>query len=416
MRKYESYKDSGIEWIGEIPKGWNVKRIKYIATCNDDVLPECTDKEKEINYVEIGDVINGVGITNSTKYKFGEAPSRARRITKEGDIIISTVRTYLRAIARINKDNFIVSTGFAVIRPKDINPVFLAFALQSSPFIEKVVSLSTGVSYPAINASQIVNISIVIPPNQEQLAIAKFLNMKTLEIDKQISERKKKIQLLEELKSSVISHAVTKGVNPNAKIKSSNIDWIGDVPEGWSYCRLKNFLSMRSEIAASDLPKIGLENIESRTGKLIPSSSIFNGNGVKFEKNDIVYGKLRPYLQKVWLAEFTGNAVGDFYVFKVKKNAYPVFCKFLLLSDCFTKVANGSTYGTKMPRVSSDFVLTLQYYLPPLNEQIAISHYLEKKTHEIESEQAIQQREISLLREYKQSLITEVVTGNRKVI
>ena len=120
-------KDSGISWIGQIPEHWEVMRLKNVVSCNDETLSDNTPADEEITYVEIGDVDAIKGITNATKYKFSNAPSRARRITHKDDIIISTVRTYLKAIAKIDAEGLIVSTGFAVLRPIGIDPTYLAY-------------------------------------------------------------------------------------------------------------------------------------------------------------------------------------------------------------------------------------------------------------------------------------------------
>lgn len=239
MKRYEEYKDSGVQWLGKVPSHWEDCKIKFVASCNDDVLSEKTNTTEIIDYVEIGDVVYGQGITNSTQYEFTDAPSRARRITRKGDIIVSTVRTYLKAIAPIDDTEPIVSTGFAVIRPRKIDSLFASFAFISNLFVEKIVSLSVGVSYPAINASQIVNIKIPCPPLPEQQSIASFLDAKTKPIDDIIAKREKQIELFEEMKVAIISHAVTKGLNTNAKMKDSGIEWIGEVPSHWDVIRLK---------------------------------------------------------------------------------------------------------------------------------------------------------------------------------
>lgn len=155
MNTYNNYKHSGIEWIGEIPEHWEVKKLKYVASCNDDVLPESTDKKMLISYVEIGDVNLSNGIENYSELTFENVPSRARRIAKFGDVIISTVRTYLGAITRIDNEfkNLIVSTGFAVVRSKNIISPFLGYYVKSQGFIDQVISLSTGVSYPSISSA-----------------------------------------------------------------------------------------------------------------------------------------------------------------------------------------------------------------------------------------------------------------------
>lgn len=209
MKKYDSYKESSIEWLTEIPSHWKQEKLKYIVSCNDDVLEESTDPAQIIDYVEISDVNSIEGITNSTKYKFRDAPSRARRITKIGDVIISTVRTYLKAIASIKKDNLIVSTGFAVLRPRKVDSNFISYALQNELFLGEVVSQSTGVSYPAINSTDLVEIRIPVPPTTEQQIIAKYLDEKVSKIDKTITELQTQIEDLKALKSSLITEAVT---------------------------------------------------------------------------------------------------------------------------------------------------------------------------------------------------------------
>lgn len=187
------------------------------------------------------------------------------------------------------------------------------------------------------------------------------------------------------------------------------MEWIGEVPRHWRSCRFKDFL-MLSTKASNNVNKIGLENIESKTGRFIETNTEFEGNGVEFKRNSIVYGKLRPYLQKVWLADFDGNAVGDFFVFNARGNSCPSYIRYLMLSDGFTKEADGSTLGAKMPRVSSDFIMTLHFCLPPIIEQHSIASYLDKKCSEIDKVVSAQQKRISLLQELKQSIITHAVT------
>src|SRR5713226_271759 len=154
FRPYPEYKHSGVEWLGEIPAHWEVKRLKYLATTNDEALPEGTDPAFEITYVDISSVDTLSGITVTETLPFERAPSRARRIVREGDVIVSTVRTYLRGIAPIKKPvpNLIVSTGFAVVRPRYLDSSFAAYALRAPYFVERVVANSVGVSYPAIDA------------------------------------------------------------------------------------------------------------------------------------------------------------------------------------------------------------------------------------------------------------------------
>lgn len=205
-------KDSGIDWLGQIPAHWEVRRIKYIASCNDESLGETTDPDLLINYVDISsvDLINGIKKTE--ELTFEKSPSRARRIVKDGDTIISTVRTYLKAIAPIREpiENLIVSTGFAVIRPrKNLFPDFLGYCLQSEGFLGEVVAYSNGVSYPAINPTDLMGLPIPVPPYDQQKAIAAFLDKKTSEMDETAQTIRSAIDALKEYRSALITNAVT---------------------------------------------------------------------------------------------------------------------------------------------------------------------------------------------------------------
>ena len=191
--------------------------------------------------------------------------------------------------------------------------------------------------------------------------------------------------------------------------KDSGIEWIGKIPSHWEVCRFKDFASLRTD-ASDDDNKIGLENIESKTGRFIETSTEFEGNGTAFQEGDIVYGKLRPYLQKVWLATFDGNAVGDFFVFRAKENCHNKLLFYIMISDGFTCLCNGATFGAKMPRVSSDFIRGMHLYLPPMFEQDAMISYLDKKCGEIDKAIATQEKRVELLKELRQNIITQAVT------
>ena len=239
---YAEYKDSGVEWLGEIPSHWDSKPLKYLCTYNDEVLTEATSSDTEIQYIDIGSVSATEGISHIETMLFKDAPSRARRIVKDGDVIVSTVRTYLEAIAPIDNppENLIVSTGFAVIRPnKNLYKGYAAYCLRAKGFIKEVVARSVGVSYPAINSSDLVNIAVPSIAYSEQTKIANFLDHETAKIDSLIEKQQQLIQLLKEKRQAVISHAVTKGLNPDVPMKDSGVEWLGQVPEHWGITKLK---------------------------------------------------------------------------------------------------------------------------------------------------------------------------------
>lgn len=199
IRGSRPMKDSGVQWIGEIPADWQVSPLQYYVELNKNTLGEDTPADYEFDYVEIGAVTIENGISEYQRYKFSDAPSRARRIVKPNDIIISTVRTYLKAIAIVpEKENVVVSTGFAVLTPRNINIDYLGFALKSEYFVHTVTANSVGISYPAINSSDLVKFKIAIPTKEEQEEIAGYLGKKCAEMDTLIA---RKTALLEEMKS-----------------------------------------------------------------------------------------------------------------------------------------------------------------------------------------------------------------------
>lgn len=205
-------KDSGIEWIGDIPNNWSVIPLKYISSLNDENLSNKTSEDYSFKYVDIGSVSFENGIEQMEETNFKSAPSRARRIVRKNDIIISTVRTYLKAIALIKECNdIIVSTGFAVVRPKNylVDPLFLSYSLKSDYFTEKVRAYSYGIAYPSINSTEIATMEIVLPPKSIQIEIACFLRDRIFQIDSLINEKDKLITKLESYKKSLIYEYVT---------------------------------------------------------------------------------------------------------------------------------------------------------------------------------------------------------------
>lgn len=416
MKQYDSYKDSGVEWIGEVPSHWEVRKIKTFSPVKRGASPRPIDDPKyfdengEFSWVRIADVSASDKYLTTTTQKLSNLGSSLSVKRYPGDIFISIAGTVGKPI--ISSIKCCIHDGFVYFPYlKNMNTEFLYYIFMSGQPYLGLGKLGTQLN---LNTETIGNIYIPYPSVEVQNLIVSYLNKKCSEIDNVISAQQKRIALLQELKQSVITHAVTKGLNPNVEMKDSGVEWIGKSPLSWKYCRLKDFLKLKTDVSES-LVKIGLENIESKTGKFIETSTEFEGNGVAFSKRNIVYGKLRPYLQKVWLAEFDGNAVGDFFVFESKKNAIPTFIKYLMLSDGFTKEANGSTVGAKMPRVSSSFILTMHYCLPSIEEQQAIVEYLTKRCDSLDIALSKAQYQVELLQEYKQSLITEVVTGKRKV-
>lgn len=205
-------KDSGVESIGKIPEHWEVKRLKDVCSINLNALLENTNSNFVFNYVDIGSVSLENGIFKTEEYTFKNAPSRARRIAKIGDTIISTVRTYLKAIDFIDevKSSYIYSTGFAILQPmKFINPEFIAYFVRSDAFTVQVTVNSKGMSYPAINSTDLGRLTVVHCEEIEQQMIIEYIKSNNSKISTSVSLIEQEIEKLKEYKAILINSAVT---------------------------------------------------------------------------------------------------------------------------------------------------------------------------------------------------------------
>lgn len=424
-KRYEKYKDSGIAWIGEIPEHWEVCKIKHIILL-------LTDYDANGSFADIAantNINNGnpyawmVRATDLENKRYGIVEGNnycdietfrflKKSFLKSNDILIAKRGEIGKVYMVPNCESPMTLAPNTYLLKTKINICnrYLFYYLKSDIGKELLKQNNKSTAIGALYKNDVKDMPCFLcdMPTQEQ--IAKYLDWKYGEVDRIVEVRERQIKLLGELRTSVISRTVTRGLNPNAPLKDSGIDWIGQIPKHWEVCRFKNFICLINTPSTCS-NKIGLENIESGTAKFLATNSEFEGNGVEFTNGDIVYGKLRPYLKKVWLSNCSGNAVGDFFVFRVNGNAYNKYIQYLLLSDAFTSVADGATYGAKMPRVSGDFILNLRYYIPSVKEQQQIAEYLDKKTEEIDSTVNKFKVQIDKLKEYRQALITEVVTG-----
>lgn len=426
MKRYQAYKDSGVSWIGEIPVDWSIKKLKYYTTTNDEVLTENTAPNYEFRYVDIGSVTLQNGIEHYQGFSFEDAPSRARRIVRTGDVIVSTVRTYLKAVASIRDDkDVIASTGFAVIRPKEVDSRFLAYSLANHYFVETVSSRSVGVSYPAINASEMVDIKNVLPPNDVQKCIADYLDRKTAAVDTAISDKEKLIQLLEEQRTSIICSAVTKGIDATTKMKDSGVEWLGEIPAHWQVVPAKALFSQSKETRQDDdiqltaSQKYGIISQEDYMA-LQSTKIVLADKGLDdwkhVEPNDFIIS-LRSFQGGLEISYVPGCITWHYIVLKPKDGVEPEYFKWLFKSpryiQALQRTANFIRDGQDLR--FSNFV---QVPLPliPKDEQKKIAEYLNRKTARIDSIISDVTEQIEKLKEYRQSVISEVVTGKVAVI
>ncbi|ENB4014332.1 restriction endonuclease subunit S [Campylobacter upsaliensis] len=412
-----SYKPSGIKWLGEIPKHWEIRRLKYLVeriigggTPDTSNLQYWANDENEgYLWVSIEDITNADFITDTKRYinQSGLANSSAKLLPP-----FSILYSIYASLGKIAYSNKILATNQAIlgIQPNELLFYkFLFYYLQNTT--NHIISFSNTTTQNNISLFIVANHKIPLPPLQEQKEIAEFLDKKCEKIQNFIDKKQKLITLLQEKKQALINQAVTKGLNPNIESKPSGIEYLGLIPHHWEVKKLKYIATLRNQKSNDSDFKVGLENIESQTGKYIPTTEVvFEDSGIYFYKNDILFGKLRPYLAKVFLADREGVCVSEFLVLTPKKQCGN-FLKFLMLSPLFIRVVDGSTYGSKMPRASWEFIGNLKIPLPPLHEQKEIAAFLDSKVAQIDSVIEKTKKQIELVKEYKNTLINEAVCG-----
>jgi type I restriction enzyme S subunit len=407
-KPYPAYKDSGVEWIGEIPEGWKVRRFRFAVRYNLETLSESTAHPNyEIEYLDIGNVDEDGNILSTETLLFRDAPSRARRVVKNHNTIISTVRTYLKAIAYLQNipKNMIVSTGFAVIScNSESDSKYFFYQFRSNYFIEQVVKNSKGVGYPAITPSQspsnLVDIPLVLPSLPEQYTIADFLDRETARINGIIGKQTRMLELLKEKRSALITAAVTKGLDPKAKMKPSGIKWMGDIPEGWEVKKIKWASSIKNSNVNKKTEKgektILLCNyVDVYKNDFIDDSINFmeasaTDDEIKkfiLRENDVIITKDSEEWSDIAIPSFItkdfNNVICGYHLALLRPKSRDLYGKYLFrglqskpINTQFMVSANGITrFGLGLNSISSAYII-----LPPLSEQHAIADFLDRET------------------------------------
>lgn len=401
---------------------WEYKKLKHIFSCNDDVLSENTAPEQIIDYIDIGSVSATEGIQEVTSYAFSEAPSRARRLVKDGDIIISTVRTYLEAIAAVDKsyDHCVVSTGFAVLRPVEINSGYAKYVLRNRQFIDKVITESVGISYPAINSTTLMNLSIPVPSMELQRLISLYLDRETYRIDSLIAEKQNFVSLLKEKRQALITHVVTKGLEPNVPMKDSGVEWLGKVPEHWDIRYSKWLFSERNiratetdeQLTASQkygvIPqKLFMELENQKVVQVILNPEILK----KVEKDDFVIS-MRSFQGGLEHSNYSGCISSAYVPIYPRIEIDTMYFKFLFKSKSYIQALQSTSDLIRDGQALryKNFI-EVDLPLPPVDEQKRISTFISLQTDRIDNLVAETNKSIELLKEKRSSLITAAVTG-----
>jgi|SRR3989344_4659455 len=418
-QKYQDYKDSSIDWIGKIPKSWEIKKIKNFAQYEIGGTPPREKQdyfEGDNLWVSIAD-LNGKNVILDTYEKLtkeGIDDSNCKLIPK-GSLLFS-FKLSVGLLAFAGKDLYTNEAIASFLQNNKTNLNYLYYSLQNG-FENNARENIYGAKL--FNQRSINDSKVAFPPLVEQQKIAEFLDKKTAELDKVLQNKNKQIELLKEYEQILINEAVTKGLDKKAELKESGIDWIGKIPKHWKMRKLKKIANLgdtKEDSLIETKNYLALENIESNTGRLIHATEdiLVESSVNLFNKGDVLFCKLRPYLRKFYYCEFDGYCTSELLVFKPYKSNMRFFY-YIIQSDYFMSRIDGSTYGAKMPRASPEFVMNELVTFPPIAEQQQIASYLDEKTSKIRRSIDILDKEVEMLKEHKTILINEAVTGKIKV-
>ena len=405
MQRYDTYKDSGVKWLGEIPSHWGMKRWRFLMSENTTKNTNC--KERLQLQFRYGDIVRKVN--QSEESDVLDTISKYT-IVEPDDIMINGLNLNYdfisQRVAQV-QERGVITSAYISLRPTEIaNSRYFTYFLKSMDAKKMFHGMGTGIRL-TLSYNELKNQFIPCPSSEEQTAIANYLDTATAKIDAAMAQQQKMIDLLNERKQIIINRAVTKGLNPNVKMKDSGVEWIGEVPEGWEVRKLKHIAKLQSgETISSD----------SFTETGYP---VFGGNGFRGYTNR--YTNDGDYVLIGRQGALCGNvnyAHGQFFASEHAVVVYPYNKENLVWLGEVIRASNLNQYSQSaaQPGLAVSLIQNICYPYPPMEERDEIALYIEKNIKAIETGVKNYQQQISLLQERKQIIINEVVTGKVKVV
>lgn len=431
-KKYAKYKPSGVEWIGDIPDGWGCKAIKYLFEVVSGATPDSNKDEYwdgDIIWVTPADYKTDDHYVSAGRrsLSFDGYNSCSSTLVPAGSIIFSK-RAPIGLVALADSELCTNQGCLSCIPSETVHSNFYYYVIRSLNSVFEM--FGTGTTFKEISANAFNNVILQYPPLAEQKAIADFLDKKCEEIDKSISAINSEIDSLKAYRKSLISETVTKGLDKNAKMKPSGVEWIGEIPEGWKVSRIKDLADNTEENSFEDGDWIESPYIQDSGIRYFTSGNI--GDGVfKNQGNghistetfhilkckyaypgDLVFSRLNaPYGRSCILP-----SIGDKYVIAVDNvilrtvNDVRFIC-YVTQNPRYQGTVEMDARGTAMKRISRSNLGLIKIPVPPLAEQQAIADFLDDKCEKIDKAIAVLEESAKLHEAYKKSLISEAVTG-----
>jgi type I restriction enzyme S subunit len=428
MNRYNSYKDSGVEWIGEIPNHWKRIKLKHQYKIQKGRIPKnLYDEPKEglIPYLSM-DVLRG-----SNSYNFADLNDGV--LVKKDEILILWDGSNSGEILKVEIDGILSST-MGVLNTVNcyLNKDFSFYQLKYNE--AEIRNNTNGMGIPHVDGGYVRNLPVFVPPLNEQEQIVAYLDKKTSIVDTLIASKEEKINLLKENRTALINHAITKGLDPKVKLKDSGVEWIGEIPAHWLKTKIKRFCEVKD--GTHDTPQY-IDDIENSI-PLVTSNSFRNGEidfslskRISIEdwseinkrsnvvKNDVIMSMIGSNIgNRVLIKTDESFSIKNVCLFKSSnsKKLNPKYLLFLIDSKYLKYQVDFNQKGGGQPFMSLDDLRNLIFPFPQLSEQNKIVEYLDTHTQEIDELISLEQKKIETLKEYRQALISEVVTGKIKVV
>lgn len=396
----KKYKDSGIEWIGSIPREWETERTKALFSERNE--RDC--KGKTLLSVSQYFGIRPKSETDLADSHIAESYDDYKEVHK-GDFVMNIMLAWNGSYAVSDYDG-IVSPAYCVFKfRKDCCKKYFHYLLRTDGYPSAFKTMSRGVidSRLRLYPEQFYTFPIVIPPFDEQQRIADYLDKKCSDIDALVDLQEQMIAQLTDYKQSVITEAVTKGLNSDAELIPSGVDWIGDVPKGWKLTRIKYYGSIRSGEG------ISIEELKDEG-----TYPVWGGNGLMGFTNNynesntsIIIGRVGALCGNVRLLTAPTFVTDNALIFRLNKSINARFMMWLLTGANLNRLNTSNA----QPLITGTKVKNVYFTLPPYSEQQAIASYLDTKCSEIDSLITLKRQKIETLKEYKKSVIYEAVTG-----
>lgn len=416
MERYKEYRDSGVQWIGEIPSHWHEKKVSSIFR---ERRTKVSDKE----YHPLS--VSKIGITPQLETAVKTDNGENRKLVLKGDFVVNS-RSDRKGSCGVSDLDGSVSLINIVLTPiKEIDMAYFHYLARSHNYIEEYYRLGRGIVADlwTTRYSELKGMLIPFPPLHEQGKIVNYLESKTSKIDAYIAEKEKEVKLLNELKETEIAKVVTQGLNPNEKMKDSGISWIGMIPEHWEIKQLRAFLTIFSNKGHGDAQ---LLSVTREQGVILRDKDNKEENhnfvpddlsGYKYiEKGDFVINKMKAWQGSYAVSKYDGIVSPAYYSCKlngVNKEFFSLAIRSKAYVGFFTSHSKGIRVGQW--DLDPNALKSIPFFLPPLDEQLAIVDYINEKCSKINSLISELESEIAYLKEYKQRLIADCVTGQVNV-